>query len=373
MRPTLRSALPAALLAGLACASEGFPPGGPPDDQPPVLVETEPADRSVKGTADQVIRLRFDEPIDPRQEREIPELVVVNPDEPGWEFELDGAAITLRPAGSLVDELTYSVTILPGLRDREGNTTTRARSILFSIGGETPITLSLVRARIVQDTVPVAGARYRLDHQEEEYGYTMRSDSQGMVSIEGVAYGPYVATAWIEQVRPEEWQFTQEPGARDTFELSEQNRSHDTQYAIAVVDTTPPVVVRAEALDSRRLSVVVDDALAGEAAPVPTQARLWEAPLEISRADLRLDSIPAENVKGRRIPVVAVTRIGPDRLELETGAPLEDGRVYRLEFVDVENVSGLVMRPEGGLTFRVAHEGPRVWDAEPVPWPESGP
>lgn len=376
MRSLARAAAPltGVALASLACASEGFPPGGPPDNQPPVVVETEPADRSVKATAEQAIRLRFDETLDPSQATRLPELILVNPDDPAWEYELDDEVVTLVPRDALIEGLTYSVTIRPGLRDREGNATTRARSILFSVGGETPITLSLVRARIVRDTVPAPDATLRLEHREEEFAYTMGADSQGMVTMEGIAYGPYVATAWIEQRRPEGWQITEEPGARDTFELTAENRSHEAEYRIAVVDTTPPLVTRVEGLDSRRLNVVFDEPLAGDAAPAPTQARLWKAPQAVSETELRLDSIPVAEIKaGDRIPIVEIARGGPDRLQLTTGAPLEDGRIYRVEFVDVVNRAELPSRPEGGWTFRIELEGPAVWDAEPIPLPEGPP
>ena len=46
--------VPAALLLALfACASEGFPPGGPEDLAAPVLVETDPAHRAVNATPEQ--------------------------------------------------------------------------------------------------------------------------------------------------------------------------------------------------------------------------------------------------------------------------------------------------------------------------------
>ena len=44
----------------------------------------------------------------------------------------------------MLDGVTYSVTVFPGLQDRGGNASRESRTILFSVGGETPITLSLV-------------------------------------------------------------------------------------------------------------------------------------------------------------------------------------------------------------------------------------
>ena len=75
--------VPAALLLALfACASEGFPPGGPEDLAAPVLVETDPAHRAVNATPEQAVTLTFDEVIDDRQLGELARIVRMNPDEP---------------------------------------------------------------------------------------------------------------------------------------------------------------------------------------------------------------------------------------------------------------------------------------------------
>ncbi|MDX1622391.1 MAG: Ig-like domain-containing protein [Gemmatimonadota bacterium] len=361
-----------ALGAGLgACASEGFPPGGPVDNAPPVLVESDPADRSVKAQPDQAIRLVFDEVLDPRQLRRIDDLILVNPDTPDFDISMDDERIVLAPTGAMIDGITYMVTVLPGLADRNGNATTEPRTILFSVGGETRITLSLVRARIVRDSVPAVGARYLLENTETEFAYRMVADSQGQVEMEAVAYGPYVATAWQELSRPEGWQITEEPGARDTFVLGPGRRAHDATYRISVRDTTPPLVEVVETIDSRRIRVEVDDRLVGEAAPPPSEIRLWVGPsTEEVGPEVRPDSIPLDRQRVRSVPVAEVERAGPSSLEVVAAVPLDRDRWHRVELVGVENVDRLAATPAGGLAFRPRYPGPAVWPSEPVPWPE---
>jgi len=351
-----------------ACASEGFPPGGPEDLQPPVLVESDPADRSVNAQADQSIRLRFDEVIDDRQLRELPRLIRVNPDEPEFEHILDDETVILRARGPMLDGLTYAVTIMPGLRDRGGNATTRARTVLFSVGGEAPITLSIVRATVVRDTTPVVNALYRIEGREADFGYTMVADSQGLVTMEGVAYGEYVATAWEERVRPEGWQETEEPGARDTFALGPANRSHDATYRIFVRDTTPPAVRRIETPHSGIVRLVFDDSLSGDDPPPPSAVRLWEAASGISGRDVPVDSLPLEEVRGRRLAIVEVARLGPVMIGIMPVVPLESGKVYRVELTGLENRAGAATREGEGGTFRAEFEGPRRFRSEPIPW-----
>ena len=371
-RPLTRAVL-AALLAFAACASEGFPPGGPEDLAAPVLVETDPAHRAVNATSDQAITLTFDEVIDDRQLGELAGIIRVNPDDPEFDIELDENVITLAPDEPLHEDLTYSVTVLPGIRDREGNASVQPQSILFSVGGEVPITLSVVRARILDESGgPAVGALYRLENTATEFGYTMTADSQGEIEAEAVAYGPYVATAWIERVRPEGWQATEEPGARDTFELSEESRAFEATYRIAVLDTTAPVVTAITTPESRLLRVTVDDAIPEGASLVPTRIGVYEAAPDID-PDMELDSIPVDRQRFRRIAVVRAVRAGPNEIQVETAEPLERGRVHRLEMVGVENASGMAATPDGGLPFRPEYEGPVIYPSAPLPWPGPAP
>lgn len=338
---------------------------------PPVLVESEPADRAVNAAPDQAIRLRFDEPLGPRVQLELPQLILVNPETPEFDIRLDGETITLSPQSPMVDGVTYMVTILPGLADRGGNRTTRPRTILFSIGGETPLTLSIVRASILQDSVPAALARYRLEALDHDLDYSTVADSQGRVEMEGVAYGRYAATAWLERTRPPGWQMTEEPGARDTFELSIDRRAHEATYRIAVVDTTPPLVVSVETPESRTLRVTLDDALATDREIGPSSVRLWEADVGVS-ATVPLDSIDPGRLRARRIAISAVEAEGQRGLRVVPAEPLFRDRAYRIE-LDLENASGLAATPEGGRTFRPRYEGPAVWPSERVPWPGDAP
>jgi hypothetical protein len=339
------------------------------DEAPPSLVETEPADRAVNAAADQAIRLRFDEPISERMAGDLNRLILVNPETPEFDIHLEDETITLAPDGPMADGVTYMVTILPGLEDREGNQTTRARSILFSTGGERPITLSIVRATIVEDSVPGALARYHLEGLGHDLDYTMVADSQGMIEMEGVAYGRYEGTAWQERVRPEGWQITEEPGARDTFELSVDQRAHEATYRIAVVDTTAPLIVTVESPGSRLLRITLDDALAVDPPPDAASIRLWEAPPGLSATEIPLDSLDAADVRTRRIAISAVERQGPRILQVVPAEPLRKDRVYRVELA-VSNASGLPATPEGGRTFQPRYEGPAVWPSERIPWPE---
>ncbi|HET9581811.1 MAG TPA: Ig-like domain-containing protein [Gemmatimonadota bacterium] len=356
-----------------ACASEGFPPGGPEDLAAPVLIETDPAHRAVNATPGQAITLTFDEVIDDRQLGELRGIVRMNPDDPEYDLELDENVITLVPDAPLHEDLTYSVTVLPGIRDREGNASVRPQSILFSVGGRVPITLSVVRATILDEAgAPAIGALYRIENTATEFGYTMTADSQGEIEAEAVAYGPYVATAWIERVRPDGWEMTEEPGARDTFELSEASRAYEATYRIAVVDTTAPIVTAVTTPEARLLRVTVDDAIPEGIELTPSGIAVYEAAPDVD-PEAEPDSIALGRQRFRRIGVVRAVRAGPNEIQVETAWPLERGHVHRVELIGLRNASGVAATPEGGLPFRPEYEGPVVYPSEPLPWPGPAP
>lgn len=362
-----------ALLIGGACASEGFPPGGPQDNVPPVVIASDPADRAVNAEPDQSIVLEFDEIIAEKLEDRIGDFILVNPDVPEFEVALDDETVTLTSEQPLLMGVTYSVTVLPGVEDRDGNATVTPKTILFSVGGEEPITLSLVRVTIVKDTLPAIDALYRLENEELGFGYTWEPDSQGRIEIEAVEYGRYVATAWEELVRPEGWQETEEPGARDTFELSIESRLHEKTYRIAVVDTTAPIVDRVRTPDSRRIVVVFDDELPELLPVIPSMVTLYEASSEVWDADADPDALPLEQVRARQLEIENVERTGPNQVRVTSAEPLRMGRLYRIEIVDVVNVSGLISTAEGGRAFEPNYEGAAVFRSVPIQMMEDGP
>jgi hypothetical protein len=219
--------------------------------------------------------------------------------------------------------------------------------------------------------VPLAS--YRLDNQETDFGYTMVADSQGQVAMEGVAFGPYVATAWEERVRPEGWQESEEAGARDSFTLGPGNRSHEATYRIEVRDTTSPGIRRIQMPNSRIIRLTYDDSLASDELAPTVVARLWESAEGVSGLDVPVDSLPLDDVRARRLAIAEVRRLGDDMIDVVPELPLERDRVYRVELAGVANRAGATTRDGEGRTFRAEFEGPRLFRATPVPWPAGPP
>ena len=165
---------------------------------------------------------------------------------------------------------------------------------------------------------------------------------------------------------------TEEPGARDSFELSDESRAFEGTYRIAVVDTTAPLVTAVATPESRLLRVTVDDALPEAVSLNPGRIAVYEAAPDIE-PDIALDSIPLDRQRFRRIAVVRAVRAGPNEIQISTAEPLERGRIHRVELIGVENTSGVAATPEGGRPFRPEYEGPAIHPSDPLPWPGPAP
>lgn len=130
--------LTAALAAG--CASQGMPPGGPPDKAPPVLQKVTPESGSLRVPSKQVVTFSFDEVINERTRAGLPldQGVVVSPSEGPVSVDWHRTYITIRNRKGWRPDIAYTVTILSGLQDLSGNATKIPLQTVFSTGSVIP-------------------------------------------------------------------------------------------------------------------------------------------------------------------------------------------------------------------------------------------
>lgn len=137
---------------GVACASPGVPPGGPPDKEPPALLGVTPETSSVNVKARSVV-FRFDEVINERSSpigaatpaggagsfggnsaSTLHQLVVVSPSDGRERVTWRRTGIEIEPRGGFRANTTYRVTLLPGLADLRGNLLREPVEVVFSTG-----------------------------------------------------------------------------------------------------------------------------------------------------------------------------------------------------------------------------------------------
>ena len=111
-----------AAISLVACASQGDPPGGPPDAAPPVLVAIVPESGAVNMRPERV-EFRFDEVVSERPSRapSLEQMVLISPSDGLPRVDWRRRTIAVRPRGDWKPNAVYTVTLLPGITDLRGN------------------------------------------------------------------------------------------------------------------------------------------------------------------------------------------------------------------------------------------------------------
>src|SRR5688500_17918831 len=186
----------AASVAVLACASMETPPGGPPDEAPPVLVGVTP-DTGAVNIRPRVAVFRFDEVVSerPRTATQLADLFLISPATGAPRIDWERDAIEVRPRNGWRPNTTYTVTLLPGLADLRGNARTEGATVTFSTGAT--IARSGLRG-IVFDWVAgrvVPGAYIEAISHPDSVIYIATTDSSGQYVVRNIPPGEYTVRA----------------------------------------------------------------------------------------------------------------------------------------------------------------------------------
>lgn len=395
-RPRAAAALVAtalgALFASPACARPGVPRGGIPDRRPPVVISAEPAAKALVADAGARIRLQFNERISERPARgTMDDAVLVSPATGVVRVRHGKDFLDVRVEGGLRAGTVYRVTLLPVISDLFNNTMREPFELVFSTGGrmiENAVAgqaLDRITGRPLPDLTVELLPRAP---QPDTVIYVARSDDRGLYFFRYVQPGVYNLVAFQDRDRD------RLPGRRETSgtrALLVEERPDTLLVDVAVLepDTTAAAVVRAEAVDSVTLRLVLSDYLDPAAvaqahvevtppegrAPVPVTAVLHPEVYD----SLRRDTTRAPGPAPRGSTGVALATPGQERgglpvglplprqeLIVRLGEPLELDVTYRVAATGLVNVNGI---PNGrGDTTFVRKAAP----ARPVP-PGSGP
>lgn len=262
----------AAVAAIAACASQGMPPGGPPDAEIPQIVRLLPDSNAVNVRAPAVV-IRFDEVVSERSAATPPRggaatsasgsasasglagVLLLSPsdgrDEVIWRRE----ALELRPRRGFRPNTTYRVTLMPGLADLRGNRVTEPFSYLFSTGPSIP---SGAISGVVFDWTtgkPAAHARVEVFlAPDTTFRWSTRADSLGRFRLGELADASYELRAWIDGNNDRRISFRE---VSDAAQVSLVDTASLELYAY-VRDTLPPRLEVLELVDSTALRIRLD-------------------------------------------------------------------------------------------------------------------
>lgn len=319
----------------LACANEEAPPGTGPDLDPPRVVERYPEYRSVRAGFRGDAYVRFDEPLaDPRS---VERLVVGSPAD-RFRVESGRSHVRIRPVGEWRPNAVYYLRIQPGVADLLRNRTTNAIELLFSTGPDLTDTSAEGR---VYDRLRVQSVRDArlLFLGLDSIPYTTVSDTGGVFSLPSLPPGSYWTYAFRDENRNLSLDREFEPHDSALLALEGPQSRSDLVLWITEPDSTPPVLVRAEPLDSLRLRLEFDE-------PLEPEAGLDEASVRISGG--------GEEPEWPIATIGYEAAGGPDRARAsasgaEATEPVADtaGRDPLVAENETDSLQGPVARPDG--------------------------
>jgi hypothetical protein len=346
-----------AAAALLACASQGEPPGGPPDPTPPVLVGIVPESGAVNVRPDRV-EFRFDEVVSeqPAGATSLEQIVLISPSDGLPRVDWRRRSIAVRPRRDWQQNAVYTVTLLPGIADVRGNVMRTSASVIFATGPTIPATrVAGTLYDWVAGTVARAGAVEAIA-LPDSIVYVARTDTSGRFVLAHLPPGAYALRAWIDannnrDLDPREAYDSASIALRDTASLT---------LLAFVHDTLPPRINTVQAVDSMTLRVELNQPLdpdqtvdttrfrltAPDSSAIPLRAVLSADAWERARSDSLAQADTTRRAPARPAPparrdsVVLPRPVPVSRFVVLTAAPLQPETTYRLIAVEARNLLG---------------------------------
>lgn len=190
--------LTALILAG--CASIGNPNGGFYDEEPPVLLRSNPSDGATN-VKEQKLRLRFNENI--KLDNLNDKIVISPPQQKAPTILSNAKTLTIELGDSLLSNTTYSLDFSDGIQDNNEGNVLEGLALTFSTGSviDSMKIAGVVLNAMNLEPVPDAYVGIYPDSVYQSVGDSVfikrtflragKSDSKGRFTINGVAPGAY--------------------------------------------------------------------------------------------------------------------------------------------------------------------------------------
>jgi len=271
------------LFALVACAQQGFPPGGPPDKEPPKLLTTSP-DTNARNVSQKEVNLQYDEVLSERPggASSLDALVLISPRDGAPRVGWHRTRLSVRGHKDWKPNTTYTIDVLPGISDLRGNADKRGYHLVFSTGPE-------IAGASVSGVVfdwpaghPAPNALVEAISHPDSTIYIDRADSLGRFTIAHMPAGSFTVIGWSDansnpDLDPHELQDSTTVTLKDTARV---------ELLAFIHDSIGPHVVTVEVRDSLTLHATFDK-------PVDPAQALDSAHIMLRAADSSLISTKA--------------------------------------------------------------------------------
>jgi hypothetical protein len=244
------------------------------------------------------------------------EAVLISPFTGEHQVEHSRSGLEISVIGGFQPGLVYRIRILPTVKDMFGNPMLEPFELVFSTGGEfeANVLAGLVRDRITMEPVEQARVEARPADEEGEEDvpvYLSTTDTAGIYLLRYLPSGSYTVTAYQDNNRNEEPDFTEAQEAT-TVALGVREGVADTlidRLTILQPDTIPAMLVRAEAEDSMTLRLTFDDYLVVGSSLTDVRVTLTPSQEETGEAEEEEEQEEAEKEEQAPQEAPAVERL----------------------------------------------------------------
>ena len=319
-----------------ACATPVLPSGGPPDQTPPAILDTEPAANAVN-VATQTIHINFSEYVDAAS---FSRAFSVTPMFEGrLAYRWRGRGVTVRFQDPLRDNTTYIVTLDTNLRDVHGVALTQPLIVAFSTGP------TINKGRLTGLVVGAASGSGLGNFDVYAYAapdstipnplpetpdYRIQTDASGGFSFSYLNEQPYFVLA-LQDLNRNRLPDPLEPYAipsKAVIWADSTVSSVEQRWIVTRQDTIPPEVQRIRALSNRRFAARFSESIQ----LTTTNAEAWSL---------------QDSLTNRSIPIHSVYTLPTDTRQVILLTDTLVARSHRLRFGTVADSSGNIIRPEG--------------------------
>jgi hypothetical protein len=219
-----------------ACANTGEPPGGPPDEKPPVVLGVFPESGAVVPDLRAAAVIQYDGVIDELGGggaggrtagiMGLAARVVLSPTRGPVKVSWHRSSIHVKPVEGWKPGRVYRLELLPGIADLRHNVTKESRVIVFSTGPDIPqASLAGVAVQWVEQR-PLPGGLIRAVLLPDTIAYLTVTDSTGAFRLNQVPPGRYAVFAIVDQ---------------NTNRLRDRREAYDS--ALVTLDTSAAMVL----------------------------------------------------------------------------------------------------------------------------------
>jgi hypothetical protein len=332
-----------AFFALCGCASQGVPPGGPPDTEAPKIFSITPDSgrTSVKGG---VAVFRFDEVVAerPPSATTLGDLFLVSPRQGVPNVSWHRSSIQLKPRKGWLPNTTYTVTMLPGIADLRGNLRNTGASTFFSTGTtvDNGVITGTVSDLVSGASVPGALVEARAG-TDTTVSWIARADTAGGFRLSHLPRKTFTLRAYVDKNK----NFGVDPGEPSDSSSAAASDSARVDFLVVARDSIAPRLSSATSVDSVTITAIFDrptDSASAVNVANYTLIAADSSKIQIVSVSPPRDTLSKRKPLARSIPLSTVT--------IKLNAPLDPKKTYKLRATGLVGMLGQTMPSEVVVT-----------------------